>query len=131
MRLRPQTLEYYVALARPILIEVAQGKRGDRATRTICYSDLMSEMGGPGLEHMSDVLEEVSDREYPQSDTILSAMVVAKVSSRSRDKWRPSKGWWELRVLPLVLRNAPTVEKLTFWRNEHDKACTYWQNNGP
>ena len=126
MGLRLETLEKYVELARPILIKVAKGQRGDRL---ITYGQLMEEMGGPGRGYIGEVLEAVSDREYGNSRTILSALVVGKDKSRPKDKWRPNKGWWELRILPPSLRNASIEEKMERWRQEYGKACEYWEKH--
>ena len=129
MPLRPETLETYVGLAKPILIEVAKGERGDRF---ITYGELMDEMGGGlGRGYIGEVLEEVSDREYENSQTVLSALVVGRDKSRPKDKWLPSKGWWELRILPPLLRNAPQKEKIDRWEKEYRKAWEYWEKHNP
>jgi len=122
MSLRRETLEKYVELARPILIEVAKGKRGDRS---ITYKQLMDEMGGPGRGYIGEVLEEVSDREYENSHTILAALVVLK------DNRKPGAGWWELRILPPSLRNASREEKIDRWKKEYKHACEYWERHDP
>ena len=122
MSLKRETIEKYVGRARPILIEVAKGQRGERS---ITYRELMEEMGGPGRGYIGEVLEEVSDREYGNSHTILSALVVRK------DNRRPSKGWWELRILPASLRNASVKEKIDRWEKEYSKTCEYWATHDP
>jgi len=122
MSLRRETLEKYVELVTPILIEVAKGKREDRV---ITYKNLEKEMGGPGRGYIGEVLEEVSDREYEQNRPLLSALVVRK------DNKRPSHGFWELRVLPPSLRNASRQEKVDRWKQEHRKACEYWERRDP
>jgi hypothetical protein len=123
MALRPETLGKYVVLARPILIEVAKGKR--RKDRIITYTELMDEMGGPGRGYIGELLEEVSDTEYENSRPLLSAVVVHKIGEL------PGNGFWELRVLPPSLRNASREEKIDRWKEEHKHACEYWEKHNP
>ena len=123
MGLRPETLEKYVELARPILIKVAKGRT------FITYKELQSKMGGPGMEDIGKVLEGVSDTEYAQGRPLLSALVVhAAVGGLSGV---PGDGWWELRVLPPSLRNASTEEKIDRWKKEYKHTCEYWEKHDP
>ena len=121
MQLRPETLEMYVQLARPILMEVAKGKREDRF---ISYRQLMNEMGRPGRGYIGEVLEEVCAREYEVGRPLLSAFVV-----HASDQ-QPGKGFWKLRVLPPSLRNATMKEKIDRWKKER-KVWEYWGKHDP
>ena len=122
MQLRPETLRKYVELARPILIEVARGKREGRF---ITYQQLMDEMGGPGRGYIGEVLKEVCTREYEDNRPLLSALVVHATEQL------PGKGFWELRVLSPSLRNATMKEKMNHWEEEYRKAREYWQKHDP
>ena len=122
MQLRPETLRKYVELARPILIEVARGKREGRF---ITYQQLMDEMGGPGRGYIGEVLKEVCTGEYEDNRPLLSALVVHATEQL------PGKGFWELRVLPSSLRNAAMREKMDHWEQEYRKAREYWQKHDP
>ena len=122
MGLRPETLKKYAELARPILIEVAKGKRGDRS---ITYKDLMDEMGRPGRGYIGEVLEAICQAEHREKRPLLSALVVRK------DNKQPSYGFWELRVLSPSLRNASMEEKKDRWEKEKRKAYEYWEKHDP
>ncbi len=117
MGLRPETLEKYAKLARPILIEVAKGKRGDRS---ITYKDLMDEMGGPGRGYIGEVLEAICQAEHREKRPLLSALVV-----HSNDRL-PGDVFWKLSVVPPHVRNGSKEEKINFWKNECDKLYKHW-----
>ena len=120
MSLQPGTLKKYTEMIRPILIEVAKGKRKHKF---ITYKELQEEMGGPGRGYIGEVLEEVSDKEYEDGLPLLSALVVHKTDGR------PGDGFWELRVLPPSLRNASMEEKIDRWEKEYRKAWEYWEEH--
>jgi hypothetical protein len=120
MLLRPETLERYVRLARPILVSVA--KNG----KPITYEELKDKMGGgPGRGYIGEVLEEVSDREYGNHRPLLSALVVHKADGR------PGNGFWGLKVLPPSLKDASIEEKVARWEEERRKCWEYWQGHDP
>jgi len=119
MSLRPETLKKYVELARPILVQVAKGRT------FITYIELQSKMGGPGMEDMGEVLEEVSNSECENGRPLLSALVVHKTDRLL------GNGFWELRVLPPSLKNAPMEEKKKRWEEEYKKAWECWKKHDP
>jgi len=116
--LRSKTLEKYVALATPILRDVARGRREDKF---ISYSELMHEMGGgPGCMYIGQVLEEVSCNEHEQKRPLLTALVVRET------EWKPGSGFWRIRVLPEWVKTASGPEKLRYWRAECEMVWGYW-----
>lgn len=120
MLLRPETLKKYVELAKPILVRVAKN-----GTFITYKEELMKEMRGPGRGHIGEVLEEVSNSEYENGRPLLSALVVHKTDRL------PGNGFWELRVLPPSLKNAPMEEKKKRWEEEYKKAWEYWKKHDP
>ena len=118
--LRKETLEFYVRLATNILIEVAQGKR---ESNLISYKVLMDEMGGPGRGHISEVLDEVSCREYEKNHPLLSALAVHKIGRQ------PGYGFWYIMVLPESVKCASDIQKKAFWRQERDRVWEYWKTH--
>jgi len=125
-KLKPATMEKYVNLARPILTKVA---KGDWKDKYITYKELQSEMHGPGLERVGNVLEEVSSRAYKEHDEqnkqrgiILSAVVVSKTKSTRK---KPGLGFWKLSIFPPSLRNAAMEDKISRWEEEYKKTCEY------
>jgi hypothetical protein len=124
--LKPATMEKYVIKARPILVKVAKGGWRDKY---ITYKELQSEMHGPGLENVGNVLEEVSFRAYKEHDEqgkqreiILSAVVVSKSKSIIK---KPGLGFWKLNVFPPSLRDAAMEHKISRWEEEYKKTCEY------
>jgi hypothetical protein len=120
MALRQQILQKYVALATPILIEVAKGKRKKESTT---YKELMDEMRGPGRGYIGEVLEEVCRSEYSKGHPLLSALVIHKVDQL------PGEGFWRIEVLPQWVKNASDAEKKAFWEREREKVLEYWQKH--
>jgi len=120
MRLRPETLRYYVERARDILVDVARGKR---ERNFIFYQELMDEMGGPGRGYIGEVLEEVCCSEHKRAHPLLSALVTHS-SDRS-----PGYGFWCIRCLPERVKNSSDEEKRGFWLEEYDKVLYFWQHH--
>lgn len=118
MALRPETLKRYVELARPILIEVAKGKRKDKL---IPYKQLMDEMGGPGRGYIGEVLEEVCQREYQEGRPLLSALVV-----HSNDR-QPGDAFWKISVMPANVRNGTKEVKKNFWEEQCREVWKQWK----
>lgn len=114
-RMRPETLEKYVAKARDKLIEVAE--KGE----TITYSELITEMGGPGRSYIGQVLKEVCQGEYRHARPLLGALVVHSVDQL------PGNGFWKLSVFRKQLSRASKKEKIDFWKNERQRVYEYWQ----
>ena len=118
MQLRPETLKKYVELGRPILIEVAKGKREGKF---ITYQQLMDEMGGPGRGYIGEVLEEICQSEHQEGRPLLSAVVVG---SKER---HPGKAFWELEFVPESVRNGTKEVKKKFWEEQCRKVREQWK----
>ena len=117
MQLRPETLKRYVERARPILIEVAKGKRGDGS---ITYKDLMDEMGGPGRGYIGEVLEEICQEEARHARPLLGALVVHTVDLV------PGNGFWKLSIVRKHISHTSRQEKIDFWEKERRKVYKHW-----
>jgi hypothetical protein len=120
MPLRQQKLQKYVNLATTILIDVARGNRGDKF---ITYKELMTEMGGPGRGYIGEVLEEVCCNEYSKNRLLLSAVVIHKTDGL------PGEGFWKIRVIPDVIKNASKTVKEAFWHYQCNRVWRYWQKH--
>jgi len=118
MALRPETLKKYVELARPILIEVAKGKRKDKL---IPYKQLMDEMGGPGRGFIGEVLEEICQSEHHEGRPLLSALVVHE------NNGHPGDGFWETPVVPKDVRNGTKEVKKNFWEEQCREVWKQWK----
>ena len=113
-RIRPETLEKYVTMARDKLIEIA-GKG-----ETITYKKLMNEMGGPGRGYIGQVLEEICQEEARHARPLLGALVVHTVDLL------PGNGFWKLSVVRKHFSRASRKEKIDFWERERDKVYRHW-----
>ncbi len=118
MRLRPETLEMYIRLARTRLIALAkQGK-------TITYRELMQEMGGPGRGYIKQVLQRVCQGEYEQGRPLLGSLVVLAHGGH------PGNGYWESQMARKTIGSKSSKQaKIEFWQRERQKVYDYWQKH--
>ncbi len=113
-RIRPETLEKYVTMARDKLIEIA-GKG-----ETITYKKLMNEMGGPGRGYIGQVLAEICQEEDRHGRPLLGALAVHTVDLM------PGNGFWKSSVVRKHIKRASRKEKIDFWEKERDKVYKHW-----
>ena len=114
MQLRPESLENYVTMARGKLIKVAEKRQ------TITYSELMSEMGGPGRGYIKQVLSEICQGEDRQARPLLGALVVRK------DDQFPGNGFWKSPVVLESIGNGSKQQQIDFWEKQRRKVYEYW-----
>lgn len=117
MRLRTETLEKYITLAKDRLVKVAE--KGE----TITYNELVAEIGGPGRGYIGQVLREVCLREHKQGRPLLGALVVHKNSQY------PGKGFWKSPPVLESIGKCSMQQKIAFWENERQKVYEYWQKH--
>ena len=115
MPLRPETLDKYVEMARPILIKVA------REGELITYKELSQKMGGPGRGYIGEVLKQICQGEHRHARPLLGTLVVHKY-----DQF-PGNGFWKSSVMPESIKNSSREDKKNFWENEKTKVYEYWQ----
>ncbi len=121
MNLRPETLTRYVELARPILIERA------RLRTNVTYVELQGLMGGPGLEHMGELVGQISLNEIGSGRPKLSAVVINSTGN-------VGGGFFGLPKTPANVRRVTaeeqqnqtlTDEEEHYWRQELERVCAY------
>lgn len=114
-RLLPQTLEECVAMARPMIVEIAKKKT------TITYKRLMDRMGGrPGRGYIAEVLDRISRSEYESGRPKLSAVVVRS------DTGMVGGGFFGLPGTPIKVERATRED----WQNPRLSAAeeSYWRD---
>jgi hypothetical protein len=126
-RLRPETLNEYVKIARPILVQIAR----DRST--ITYGKLMQRMGGrPGRGYIAEVLEEIAETERAAERPKLTAVVVRS------DTGMVGGGFFGLQDTPSnLLRTSPdewqdsrlSTADRRYWEQELERLYRYWQTH--
>jgi len=116
MRLRPETLNRYVQVARPILIEVA------RQGKTIKYKELQEQQVSPGRGYIGEVVGRISEIELEAKPKRpkLSAVVVRS------DTGEVGGGFFGLPDTPQAIRRSTPEE----WQNPHlsEADHQYWQS---
>jgi len=127
LRLLPDTLDEYVGMARPILIQIAR----DRST--ITYGELMQRMDGcPGRGYIGDVLEKIAEIERVAERPKLTAVVIRS------DTGMVGGGFFGLQGTPSnLLRTSPeeyqdsqlSVADQRYWEQELEGLYLYWRSH--
>lgn len=127
MRLQLQTLERYVEMARPILIEVA------RQRTVITYEKLMDRLGGgPGRGYIGEVVGRVTEIEQEDWHPKLSAVVVRS------DTHMVGGGFLGFPDTPQAIRRSTPEEfqnphlsqaDQKYWQGQLQEVYRYWQGH--
>ena len=123
-RLSPDILGKCIAMARPILVEIAKKKT------TITYKELMDRMGGsPGRGYVGEVVGRISEIEWKAGRPKLSAVVVRS------DTGMVGGGFFGLPGTAGSIRRStgdwqnPKLSKpeQRYWRDELAKVYDHWR----